>query len=246
MKNVLWHVILIIFILNSTGCRKSVEYYFYEDGSVLTEVYENDSLYHITCYYHNGFLEHSSFTLKNNDNITGHFEQYYPDGFPKNKCEMRDGIGIGRPKETGKLCGYDILIDFGPYEKIKNGECVRPFRVFVDSVPMDEYYICIVDTAFCDSLPHQMPKDLRQYPIYNEKIDSVVDTVVKDETMYPYYIDDLPRITIKNTRGDKCFIVNIYYRSVRDNPDAFDSRLVIMHDPVHWEVKPYKLKIVNE
>lgn len=240
MKNILRDVILIILIL-STGCKKSIAYYFYDDGSVLTEVTRNDTMSHIMCYYHNGILEHSSFILKKNNYIDGHFEEYYPDGFPKNKCEMHDGIGIGRPIETGKLNGYDIKIDFGPYEKLGNGDSVRPFRVFVDSIPMDEYYVCIVDTAFCDSLPHQMPKDLRQYVIYNEGMNSVVDTVVKDETMYPYYIDDLPRITIKDTKGEMCFIVNIYYRSVRDNPNAFDSRIVVMHNPLNWEVKTYKL-----
>ena len=239
-------IFLIIVILVCTGCQKRAEYYMYKNGSVFTETYDLDSLYHIIGYYQNGMIQDESYALKKNDKVDGHFEEYYPDGFPKNKCEMRDGIGIGRPKETGKLCGYDILIDFGPYEKIENGECVRPFRVFVDGLPTDEYYVCIADTDFCVSPPHQMPKTMKEYDIYDEEKDSLVNTVSVDETMYPYYIDDLTGITIKNIKGEKCFIVNIYYRSVRDNPDAFDSRLVIMHDPVHWEVKPYKLKIVNE
>ena len=236
-------VFLFMLLLSNVGCRKSVEYYYYKDGSVFSEVCEKDSLNQIYSYYSNGIMEHSSYALKKNDNIDGHFEAYYPDGFPKEKCEMKDGIGIGRPAETGKKDGYDIQIDFGPYEILENGKEVLPFRVFIDSLPMDEYFIGIIDSSYRDSFPHKMPKVLKQYTIYNEEKDSV-NTVTIDETLYPYCIDDFQRVLLTNSRGEKCFMLNFYYKSVLREPYSYDCRMVVVYDSMHFKFA--KVNLIKE
>ena len=235
-----WIVFFVMLLLSNMGCRKSVEYYYYKDGSVFSEVCEKDSLNQIYSYYSNGIMEHSSYALKKNDNIDGHFEAYYPDGFPKEKCEMKDGIGIGRPAETGKKSGYDIRVDFGPYETLENGKKVRPFRVFIDSLPLDEYIITLMDTTFYDTFLCQMPKVMKQYTIYNEEKDSV-NTVTIDETMYPFYIDDLQKITLLAEKGAKGFVLNFFYKSLSSYAEASERRMVVMHDSIHWKVADVKI-----
>lgn len=233
-------IFIFILLLCNTGCRKKVDYYYYKDGSVFTETYENDSLNYIIRYYQNGKIDNVGYALKKNDNVDGHFEAYYPDGFPKEKCEMKDGIGIGRPAESGKKSGYDIRVDFGPYETLENGKKVRPFRVFIDSLPLDEYIITLMDTTFYDTFLCQMPKVMKQYTIYNEEKDSV-NTVTIDETMYPFYIDDLQKITLLAEKGAKGFVLNFFYKSLSSYAEASERRMVVMHDSIHWKVADVKI-----
>lgn len=106
MKHYWFIVNIIVLLLGNTGCEESnVLYYYYKDGGVFTETYEVDSLYHILEYYSNGVMSVEGYVLKRSNNVEGHFEEYYPDGFPKEKCEMKDGFGIGRPGETGRNAG---------------------------------------------------------------------------------------------------------------------------------------------
>lgn len=233
-------IILFILLLGGTGCKKSAVYYYYKDGNIFTETYEGDSVYHIVEYYSNGGISVEGYVLKRSNNVDGHFEEYYPDGFPKERCEMQDGIGIGRPNETGKNNGYDIRVDFGKYETLENGKKVRPFRVFIDSLPMDEYIITLMDTTFSDTFLHQMPKVLKQYTVYNEKKDSV-DVALKDETMYPYFIDDLQKITLLNEKGEKGFVLNFFYKSLSSYAEVSERRMVVMHDSIHWKVADVKI-----
>lgn len=227
--------IFIVFVL--IGCNK-YDYCFYDDGNIFTQTYGEDTLT-IRGFYNNGNIQDICHTLKGDSRILGIFQEFYPDGFPKNKCMMSEGVNI-TPKQTGKHNGYNIKIDFGSYETMSNGQRVRPFRTFVDGVSTDEYIVAIADTGGYDFLPQRMPKIMKKYKIvYGDGLRDTNEVEI-DETMYTYYIEDLNRAKMINSNGDTCILVYFYYKSVFNHPHPNDERMVVMHDSLNWEVTKYK------
>lgn len=213
---------------------------YYENNSVFfKEVVSTFSdTVNYTHYYINHTIMDNEYSLKNDNLLVGIHEEFYPDGFPKNRCFMDKGIDV-KPKETGKSNGYDLKIDFGPYIMLESGIKVRPFRTFVDGVSTNEYIVSVADTLGHEFLPKQLSKLYKDYVIYNADDLSDTNTVRIDETMYPYYIEDMDLAKMVNTHGDTCFLVYFYYKSVFNHPYPNDERMVVMHDSLNWEVTEF-------
>lgn len=147
MKN---KVCCLFVMLSMIGCQqKSSKYYYVDTESLYNEIIKwgGDSIKVIN-YYANGIVMSKGYITDTTNSkwyLEGLFEEYYPDGFPKNRCVMSKGCNVS-PKENGKYSGYDIKIDFGAYETI-NGDIIRPFRTFVDGVSTHEYIVAVSDTG---------------------------------------------------------------------------------------------------
>jgi len=227
-------IFLVAFVL--TGCDRC-HYCYYVDNNIFTKTCGRDTL-SIIGFYNNGNVQDMGYTLKNDDRVLGELQEYYPDGFPKNKCMMDKGINV-TPKQTGKHSGYEVKIDFGQYEVLPDGRVYRPFRTFIDGVSTDEYIVAIADTNGHDFLPQQLPRNMKRYKIvYGEDLQDTNEVEI-DETMYPYYIEDMDLAKMVNTHGDTCFLVYFYYKSVFNHPYPNDERMVVMHDSLNWEVTEF-------
>lgn len=225
------------------GCeQRTINYYYVETASIYSEKKKrmwNDSIKYIN-YYANGNVMFKAYvTDTTRFDLEGLYETYYPDGFPKERCMMSEGINV-TPQKNGKHSGYDIKIDFGPYDTLPSGNIIRPFRTFVDGVSPDEYIVAVEDTGGCDSLPHQMPKVMREYKITYKNGDTTEAPV--DESMYTYYIEDLDRLKIVNSNGDMCFLIYFYYKSIFDHSKPNDKRMVLVHDSLNWEVVKFEFE----
>ncbi|MEE3486343.1 MAG: hypothetical protein VZQ98_18725 [Bacteroidales bacterium] len=234
MKKRFW---LIIFLLGFLSCTNK-NYYYCENNNIysITENGENDTLIQHN-YYINGNVHFIARSLKSSTKLCGVLEEYYPDGFPQNRCLMSNGINIP-PKEIGKYSGYDVKIDFGNYEILPNGRKVRPFRTFVDGISVYEYIVAVADTGGFDFLPDEMPSNKVKYVVYRGSTQDTNEVEI-DETMYRYYIEDIDRAKMVNTDGDTCFLVYFYYKSVLNYPYPNDERMVVMHDSLNWEVTEF-------
>lgn len=227
-------------LLLMLGCQDNTCVYYLDGSSVFAES-ENirDDSTKITHYYANGNLMDVVYVVDTLNVLEGLVEKYYPDGYPKVRCVMSKGVNVS-PKENGKHSGYDIKIDFGPYETLPNGRKVRPFRTFVDGVSVDEYIVAVADTGGYDFLPQKMPQNMVKYKIvYGDKLHDTSDVEV-DETMYTYYLEDLDRTKMVNSNGDTCFLVYFYYKSVFNHPYPNDERMVVIRDSLNWEVTEFK------
>jgi hypothetical protein len=228
-----------IVLLCLFSCTKSeISYYLdKEENPYSIKEMRNDTIYRVN-YYINGNVDFKAKTLSADYKVCGLLEEYYPDGFPKNKCMMDKGINV-TPKQTGKHSGYEVKIDFGQYEVLSDGRVYRPFRTFVDGVSTDEYIVAIADTNGHDFLPKQLPRNMKKYKIvYGEDLQDTNEVEI-DETMYPYYVEDMDLAKLVNTNGDTCFLVYFYYKSVLNYPYPNDERMVVMHDSLNWEVTEF-------
>lgn len=234
MKKINLYVFFVAFVL--TGCNRC-DYCYYDDGNIFTQTCGEDTLTTVR-FYNNGYIQDICHSLKEDKRVLGEFQEFYPDGFPKNKCMMSEGVNI-TPKQTGKHNGYNIKIDFGSYETMSNGQRVRPFRTFVDGVSTDEYIVAIADTGGYDFLPQRMPKVMKRYKIvYGDGLRDTNEVEI-DESLYTYYIEDLNRAKMVNSNGDTCILVYFYYKSVFNHPYPNDERMVVMHDSLNWEVTKF-------
>lgn len=240
MKKILFPILLnCCFIC----CSDSIRECKFEDGSLAAlEDYRNDSLIFETIYYKNGNIHYKLYHFQNDKLLQNDFKAYYPDGFPLANCKMKNGIGT-TPKEIGKTSGYDINIDFGPYTTLDNGKLVRPFRTFVDGVDIDEYFVIFHDTCDIDTLAKKFPPKLKEYVFICE---DDTDTVSVNESLYAYYIDDLQKISLIDSAGRNYFFMDFYYKSALTPRYPNDSRVIIMHDSLNWEVREYDVKYVEE
>jgi len=235
-------LLLLFFIITQLiiGCQNNeVEYYTDKDQVFSERVKKacNDSV-KIIHYYANGIILDKAYTISPLRELEGLSEEFYPDGFPKNKCMMTEGVNV-TPKQMGKSSGYEVKIDFGPYETMQDGRRIRPFRTFIDGVSVYEYIVAIADTNGHDFLPQQLPRNMKRYKIvYGEDLQDTNEVEI-DETMYPYYIEDMDLAKMVNTHGDTCFLVYFYYKSVFNHPYPNDERMVVMHDSLNWEVTEF-------
>ena len=241
MKKKRFLLLMIVIIGIFCSCSDNRKYCYYENGYIYSETFSVDSFLHKIAYFQNNEVQFKLFFAEDSL-LQKNFEEYYFDGFPRNKCEIKNGIGIP-PKEMGKISGYDINIDFGPYTTLDNGKQVRPFRTFVDGVDTDEYFVIFHDTCDIDTLAKKIPLKLREYVIICE---GDTKTVSVDESLYTYYIDDLQRITFTDSVGRNYFYMDFYYKSALTPRYPNDSRLIIMHDSLNWEVREYDVKYVEE
>lgn len=239
-KKLLYSTIVILFFISCQ--RQEKDLCFYDNGNLYSETYLEDSFRHVVLYFNNGNIDCKLSTLINDSLLQNRLDEYYPDGFHKNLCNKTNGRGI-TPKEMCKTSGYNIEIDFGPYETLKNGKRVRPFRTFVENVDKHEYLVISCDTSGIDTLFKKMSPSFKSY-----KIICNTDTSIKeiDESLYTYYIDDLPRITHKDSSGENYFFIDFYYKSALTPRRPNDSREVIMHDSLNWEVREYDVKYIEE
>lgn len=242
MKN---KVCCLFVMLSMIGCQQKSSKYYVDTESLFSESIKsawNDSTKVINYYANGNVMNRGCYTDTTNSKgyLEGLFEEYYPDGFPKNRCVMSKGCNVS-PKENGKYSGYDIKIDFGAYETI-NGDIIRPFRTFVDGVSTDEYIVAVSDTGGADYLPPKMPVIIRKYGI--ESGDDNRDTfkISIDESMYTYCIEDLNRSKVVNSNGDTCFLIFFYYKSIFDHSNPNDKKMVVVHDSLNWEVIDFEFE----
>lgn len=240
MKKILYLAIVIIPVISCQ--RQEKDLCFYDKGNIFSETYIADSLRYVTIFFNNGNIRSKLCTLNGDSLLQNRYEEYYPDGFSKNSCSKIKGRGI-TTKEMCKTSGYEIKIDFGPYENLENGKRVRPFRTFVKNVDKHEYRILTCDTSGIeDSLFKRMSPCFVSYKTICNTDTSIVEI---DESLYTYYIDDLPRITHQDSSGRNYFYIDFFYKSALTwHPN--DSRIVIMHDSLNWEVREYDVKYVEE
>lgn len=249
MKNK--EVILSLELLMLMSCTVYTENtkYLYDNGNVYSETieYVKSPLFKTFSisnhYYHNGIIKKKSFISRKS---VEHYTEYFPDGFPKKKYTMNQGKAI-KPKDTGKHNGYDIKLDLGPYKKLDNGKIVRPFRTFVDGVSTDEYIVTIAHNGRIDNdfFPQQfLLSEVRvccTYQVHRENNPKEMQDVEVDETMYPYYIEDMDKFLVRNSSDELCLLVFFYYHSVFNPPYPNDARMVVFKDSLNWEV----FKIAN-
>lgn len=231
-------------MLTMFGCQHKSTYYYEDTGLLFSERIKSvwsDSVIIISYYTNGNLMNRGCIIDTSSPNLEGPFEEYYPDGFPKNRCMESKGFNV-TPKESGRHSGYEIKIDFGAYETLPNGDVIRPFRTFVDGVSTNEYIVAIADTNGYDYLPERMPVFIRKYKIISGE--NVQDTtkVPVDESMYTYYIEDLNQSKMVNSNGDTCILVYFYYKSVFNHPHPNDKRMVVMHDSLNWEVVKFEFE----
>lgn len=239
-KKILFFAIVIFSIISCQ--RQEKKLCFYDNGNLYSETYVVDSLRYVISYFDNGNIQYKLCTLNNDSLLQNSFEEYYPDGFHKNLSDQINGRGI-TPKEKNKTSGYNIKIDFGPYETLKNGKRVRPFRTFVEGVSKHEYLVVSHDTSNVDTFFKKMPATIVSYKIIRNTDTSIFQI---DESLYSYYIDDLQKITLTDSTGRNYFFIDFYYKSALTPGYPNDSREVIMHDSLNWEVREYDVKYVEE
>lgn len=239
-KKILFFAIVIFSIISCQ--RQEKDLCFYDNGNLYSETYLEDSFRHVVLYFNNGNIDCKLSTLINDSLLQNRLDEYYPDGFHKNLCNKTNGRGI-TPKEMCKTSGYNIKIDFGPYETLKNGKRVRPFRTFVEGVSKHEYLVVSHDTSNVDTFFKIMPATIVSYKIIRNTDTSIFQI---DESLYSYYIDDLQKITLTDSTGRNYFFIDFYYKSALTPGYPNDSREVIMHDSLNWEVREYDVKYVEE
>lgn len=236
-KILLFCVFILCLVL---GCKEENSTFYTCSNVLFTKSIKksNCDSVNIIRYYENGQTMDRAYIIPPSQKLEGLSEEFYPDGFPKNKCMMSEGVNV-TPKQMGKSSGYEVKIDFGPYETMQDGRRIRPFRTFVDGVSVYEYIVAIADTNGHDFLPQQLPRNMKRYKIvYGEDLQDTNEVEI-DETMYPYYIEDMDLAKMVNTHGDTCFLVYFYYKSVFNHPYPNDERMVVMHDSLNWEVTEF-------